>query len=307
MQELFLHHYDQSPFSQKALKMLALKKLAWNSVEMPMIAPKPDLTQLTGGYRGTPVLQLGADIYVDTARIRQALDSVQPEPALANYLGDLSDNGLACWGEAFFEPGLLMAIHEFSDQWDEDFFNDREEVFSRLDFNEVKMRFAEACSTLRYHAAIVDRQLTDGRAFLLGESPGLADIHAWVVLNFTRASMPVTNDLLLGYRHLIPWEQRMADLGEGERTAGSAKDAFTAARKSTPLAGMLVDNKDPLQLAQGQKVVVTATGSDRGDSHGTLKGLDVQEIVIDPGNAELGALHVHFPRYGYRVVAADTG
>jgi glutathione S-transferase len=306
MQDLFLHNYDLSPFSQKAFKMLALKKLAWHSVEMPMIAPKPDLTPLTGGYRGTPVLQIGADIYVDTARIRQVLDVLQPEPALADTQGDLSDNGLACWGEAFFEAGLLMAIHEFADQWDEDFSNDREAVFARLDFAEVKTRFAEACSTLRCHAAIVDRQLADGRMFLLGERPGLADIHAWAVLNFTRSSMPVTNDLLSEYRHMLPWEQRMADLGEGDRTASSAKDAFVAARDATPQAGMSVDNKDPLQLAPGQKVVVTATGSDRGDSHGTLVGLDVDEIVIDPGNAQLGTLHVHFPRHGYRVVPANT-
>jgi glutathione S-transferase len=301
MQELFLHNYDLSPFSQKAFKMLALKKLRWHSVEMPMIAPKPDLTPLTGGYRGTPVLQIGADIYVDTARIRQVLDAVQPEPALADSQGDLSDNGLACWGEAFFEAGLLMAIHEFADQWDGDFSNDREAVFARLDFEEVKTRFAEACSALRFHAATVNRQLADGRMFLLGEHPGLADIHAWAVLNFTRNSMPVTNDFLLEYRHLIPWEQRMVDLGEGKRIASSAQDAFAAAREASPQAGMSVDNKDPLQLVPGQKVVVSATGSDRGDSHGRLVGLDVDEIVVDPGNPELGSLHVHFPRYDYRV------
>jgi glutathione S-transferase len=307
MQDLFLHNYDLSPFSQKAFKMLALKKLAWHSVEMPMIAPKPDLTALTGGYRGTPVLQIGADIYVDTARIRQVLDALQPEPGLADSQGDLCDNGLGCWGEAFFEAGLLMAIHEFADQWDEDFSNDREAVFARLDFEEVKTRFAEACSALRFHAATVNRQLADGRMFLLGERPGLADIHAWAVLNFTRSSMPVTDDLLVDYRHLIPWEQRMVDLGEGQRIPSCAQDAFAAAREASPRAGVSVDNKDPLQLAPGQKVVVTATGSDRGDSRGTLVGLDVDEIIIDPGNAELGPLHVHFPRHGYRVVPATSG
>jgi hypothetical protein len=51
--------------------------------------------------------------------------------------------------------------------------------------------------------------------------------------------------------------------------------------------------------------MVSATGSDRGDSRGELVGLDVHEIVIDPGSAELGALYVHFPRHGYRVAAAS--
>jgi glutathione S-transferase len=306
MQDLFLHNYDLSPFSQKAFKMLALKNLSWHSVEMPMIAPKPDLTPLTGGYRGTPVLQIGADVYVDTARILQVLDAVQAEPALAGTQGELLDSGLACWGEAFFEPGLLMAVHEFADQWDEDFSNDREAVFARLDFDEVKTRFAEACSTLRYHAAVIDRQLADGRKFLHGERPGLADIHAWAVVNFTRNSMPVTNDLLQECQHLPPWEQRMVDLGEGDRVASCAADAFAAARDAIPQGGVSVDNKDPLLLARGQKVVVSATGSDRGDSHGTLVGLDVDEIVIDPGNTELGTLHVHFPRHGYRVAPANA-
>ena len=61
---IILHQYDISPFSQKAQKMLALKGLSWTSVEMPMIAPKPHVEALTGGYRGTPVLQMGADVFL---------------------------------------------------------------------------------------------------------------------------------------------------------------------------------------------------------------------------------------------------
>ena len=61
---LILHQYDISPFSQKAQKMMGLKELSWQSVEMPMIAPKPDVEALTGGYRGTPVLQIGQDVFI---------------------------------------------------------------------------------------------------------------------------------------------------------------------------------------------------------------------------------------------------
>ena len=46
---LILHQYDISPFSQKAQKMMGLKGLAWQSIEMPLIAPKPDVEALTGG------------------------------------------------------------------------------------------------------------------------------------------------------------------------------------------------------------------------------------------------------------------
>jgi hypothetical protein len=42
--------------------------------------PKPDVLALTGGYRKTPVLQVGADIYCDSALICDVLEHVQPDP-----------------------------------------------------------------------------------------------------------------------------------------------------------------------------------------------------------------------------------
>jgi glutathione S-transferase len=52
--------------------------LAWGSVEIPVIMPKPDLTALTGGYRKTPVLQIGADIYCDSQLIMRELEAAAP-------------------------------------------------------------------------------------------------------------------------------------------------------------------------------------------------------------------------------------
>ena len=49
---LILHQYDISPFSQKAQKMMGLKGLSWLSVEMPMIAPKPDVEAAHGRLPG---------------------------------------------------------------------------------------------------------------------------------------------------------------------------------------------------------------------------------------------------------------
>ena len=55
MTDIILHHYDTSPYSEKVRIGLGLKGLAWASVELPQIMPKPNLTALTGGYRKTPV------------------------------------------------------------------------------------------------------------------------------------------------------------------------------------------------------------------------------------------------------------
>ena len=87
MLDLILHHYDASPFSQKAQKMLGIKQLPWNSVEMPMTAPKPDLEAITGGYRGTPVLQIGSDVFIDTVAIADALDYFFPQTKVFFCIG----------------------------------------------------------------------------------------------------------------------------------------------------------------------------------------------------------------------------
>ena len=60
MTEPVLHHYPASPFAEKVRAMLGFKGLAWKSVQIPLILPKPDVVALTGGYRKTPIVQVGA-------------------------------------------------------------------------------------------------------------------------------------------------------------------------------------------------------------------------------------------------------
>ena len=47
-----------------------------------MIMPKPDVVALTGGYRKTPFMQIGADIYCDSALICDVLEQFHPTPTL---------------------------------------------------------------------------------------------------------------------------------------------------------------------------------------------------------------------------------
>ena len=82
MADLILHHYPTSPFAEKIRTILGFKKLAWKSVIIPQIQPKPDVVALTGGYRKTPILQIGADIYCDTTLICDVLEHLAPAPAL---------------------------------------------------------------------------------------------------------------------------------------------------------------------------------------------------------------------------------
>ena len=99
MTELILHHYDFSNYSEKIRLALGFKSLAWRSVIIPPIAPKPDLAPLTGGYRRTPVLQVGADIFCDTSLIARELERRFPTPTLfPSDLAAISD-AITYWAE----------------------------------------------------------------------------------------------------------------------------------------------------------------------------------------------------------------
>src|SRR3954468_23611809 len=99
MPDIILHHYPTSPFAEKARLMLGFKKLAWKSVLIPAVMPKPDLTALTGGYRRTPVLQIGADIYCDTGLIADVLENIAPSPSLYPAATSGLAHTLAQWAD----------------------------------------------------------------------------------------------------------------------------------------------------------------------------------------------------------------
>ena len=59
---IILHHFEKSPFSEKVRVVFGLKQISWTSVIVSRTMPRPDLMPITGGYRRTPTLQIGADV-----------------------------------------------------------------------------------------------------------------------------------------------------------------------------------------------------------------------------------------------------
>src|SRR5262249_39341525 len=114
---IILHHFDQSPFSEKIRLIFGLKKIAWTSVRISRIMPRPDLMPLTGGYRRTPVIQIGADIYCDTQCIMRELERRFPEPTLLpkGYEGLASAS--AMWTDrSFFQNTVNLVFGSLARQ-----------------------------------------------------------------------------------------------------------------------------------------------------------------------------------------------
>jgi glutathione S-transferase len=302
--ELILHHFDVSPYAEKARLMLGIKRLAWGSVQIPMIMPKPDLVALTGGYRKTPVLQIGADVYCDTNCIARELERRFPAPTLYPDGGPGLAIALAAWGDRYFEPGagLAMTVNE---SLPEDLLKDRREFFSHMDFEALKLRVPQLYGQLLAHTALIEEQLADGRSYLQGSHPGLADITAFYVISMVRGFLAEATSLLASFRRLPAWEARIRAIGHGRPATLDAAEALAVARRSTPAPARGVDSVDRLGLRTGQRVTVTPDDYGKVPVAGELVTLDLQEIAIRRVDARAGEVVVHFPRIGYNVEAVS--
>jgi glutathione S-transferase len=177
MTEIILHHYPQSPVSEKVRVALGIKRPAWRSVEIPLLPPKPDVMSLTGGYRRTPVMQIGAYIYCDSQCILRELQRRFPEqtffPGGANGMPRALNRG----ADGLFDLAVRLLLGANAEQLPEDFAADRVRLFLGPDgdLRKLKADLPHFVAQLRAQLGWLDQRLATGRRFILGEQPGLPD------------------------------------------------------------------------------------------------------------------------------------
>jgi glutathione S-transferase len=301
---LILHHYDISPFSQKAQKMMGLKGLAWQSVEMPMIAPKPDVEQLTGGYRGTPVLQIGADVFIDNWMIARAIDQFAADGPLINARGALVDAALYAWGERLFTPLLHSALATYKSRWDADFLADRKQVFPDVDFDTLEMADPDRRSQVRAYLGAVQAQLERGGSFLGGAQADSGDIHAWGMVWMIYSALPDLVPFVEALPELVAWYQRVEVLGIGVREDVTIEVAWDAIRSGYTQRLPDTPAEEPLSEWLGQAVHVSAGSADRGSVAGRLLAVDHEQVVLAVEPLPGFEAQVWFPRFGYHLSLA---
>lgn len=298
---LILHHYQASPYSEKVRSYLGFKQLAWQSLLMPPVLPKPDLMELTGGYRRAPVLQIGADIYCDSALIIKELEQRFPQPALAigpqaaqaDLLGRLFDVDIF-WRAARY----LMASR--AEHIPQALLDDRIAMHPQLPLQKAQLLADQAQLAIQLRALInqLDQALS-AADYLGGSAPCAGDFAVYHTLWFLQGAQ-VLETLAPNTKALLPWMSRMAALGHGEMSSITASDAFAAAKQAQPVA--LAEMQDSLFKA-GQKVSVQPEGYPQESVAGELVYLDEQKIVIARQSSACGLLHVHFPRMDYEIRA----
>ena len=301
MSDFILHHFDASPFAEKIRLVLGIKAAPWQSVQIPMIMPKPNLTALTGGYRKTPVLQIGADIYCDTLCIAQEIEARQPVPSLFPS----GQRGLALalsrWSDkAFFEPGAALSMGE-NPQVPGEVIEDRKQFFNFMNFDELDASLPHARWQLQAQAELLEDALGGDAPYLDGERPGYTDVLGYFPVWMTVANVPSAPRLFEPYARVREWAARMAEIGHGERTDIPPEAALAMARDATPADDGTVEGDNELGLARGDAVAVCADDYGRDEVAGELLHLDARRVTIRREEGGIGPLNVHFPAIGFRV------
>ena len=305
--ELILHHYQGSPFSEKVRLVLGMKGMAWRSVIVPVMLPKPDVVALTGGYRRTPFLQMGADIYCDSALMCQVIDRLAPQPplyppqyeGLADIVAQWADSSLF-WTAVPFTMQPAGAAHIFAGappEFLKAFGSDRAAMSPAM----RRAPLADASSAVDAYVGRLESMLADDRAFLLGASPCIADFAAAQSIWFMRRAPPVAARLA-PHARVAAWYERVAAFGHGESQPMTSAEAIAVAAAST-------GDKAPSKVrageafAAGDAVTVAAADYAHDEVAGRLVGLDGEEVVVARSDPRAGEVHVHFPRVGFHIKA----
>ncbi|MBU6961501.1 glutathione S-transferase family protein [Pseudomonas sp. CVAP len=310
MSDLILHHYPTSPFAEKTRLLLGFKGLSWRSVMIPRVMPKPDLTALTGGYRKTPVLQIGADIYCDTALIARRLEQEKASPALFPEGREMITASFAAWADSVvfqhavslvFQPeSVAVRFAKLSPEAIKAFVADRAGLFSggsatRLSAEQARHQWPTIMARLEQQL-----QREDGD-YLFGE-PSIADFAMAHPLWFLKDT-PVTAPLVDVYPAVSAWLVRVMGFGHGAFSEMTSEEALEVSRHSTPAALPDEQFDEPNGFKVGQQVVVAAVDYGVDPVAGELLFAGREELILRREDERGGLVHVHFPRFGFRIEA----
>jgi glutathione S-transferase len=303
---IILHHFEKSPFSEKVRVVFGLKNIEWTSVLISRIMPRPDLMPLTGGYRRTPVMQIGADIYCDTQVIIRELERRFPEPTLLPKGYEGVGWAAAMWTDrSFFQNTVNLVFGSLAGQVPQDFIADREKLRgAKFDVPAMTSAIPQMRDQFRAHVQWIEAELADGRTWIGGDKAGLCDVNAYMNIWYVRAHLASADEMLAEFDATRAWEARLRAVGHGRSREISTAAALDIAAGATPQTAELSDPNDPNGRKPGDRVEVMPDDYGKVKVSGEIVALSSQHIAIRRRDPRAGEVIVHFPRAGFLVLPA---
>jgi len=307
---ILLHNYPVSPFAEKVRRILGYKGLNWGNVLIPMIMPKPDVVALTGGHRRTPLLQIGADIYCDTALISDVLEHLAPNPTLYPEHTKGLTRTISQWADTLlfpvamaynFQPkGAEQVFAKMGAEAAKAFAADR----SAMRGGQPRMSPPEATITYKSYLRRIANML-DSSAFLCGETPSLADFSVYHPIWFTINNVPNISDVLDATPQIRNWYDRMSKWGWGNTTEVTSAQALEISKNATPATLKSEAFEDVHGIALGSKVILHAESFGVEPTEGVLIAATKTRFTLKRTDPRAGTVNVHFPRIGFVIKATN--
>jgi len=307
MSQVILHHYPLSPYSEKIRLALGLRGVDWNSVDIPVWTPRPKLTPMTGGYRRTPILQIGAEFYCDTLHILRTINGLGISGALYPKGQEGVAKALGWWIEkGSFMNAVCLTIGNMAGL-PQELVDERRPLFRvNLDPEVLRPKRALYLQRVNAHIAWLAEVLADGREFIFGTAPSAADLSAYHPIWFARQNGGSEVNELIAFAPVIdPWYKRVAAIGHGKFSEMTPDQAIEIAKANSPdETSEWSSEAQNVGLRRGDWVSVTP--DDYGNPvHGSILSWTADEIVVRHEDPSVGKVNLRFPRVGFDVAPAQ--
>ncbi|KAI7887865.1 thioredoxin-like protein [Mucor mucedo] len=313
IQDIILHWYPHSPFAQKVAWVLNYKKVEYKTVLIPMLEPRQKRRPLDGGYRKTPILQIGNHVYCDSKAIFLALEKLFPEPSLypkiknSNESSEGAARALTMWMDNTLFNNIVSQLPV--KDLDDAFLADREALAGRkLDRKTLAGGAPFMKATLQGEFALAEQTLGSKNWLLDTETPSLADISlamsTFFTLNLAGEKFVQTN-----FKSLFNHMQKLLGTVSWDRTETmsviSEEEAIEVLKRhqDTEIEANFKVHSSVLPIELGQQVFVTPLDTGKIPVPGTLIRSTIDETVVAYKDATYNTTTlIHFPTIGFVVI-----
>jgi glutathione S-transferase len=286
---------DFSPYGHKIRNALAGHGVSFRRSDQPAILPRPILERLDITYRRIPVLSIGKDVYVDSARIVDELQRRYGKLARSPADKAYETFGITTFAMSVNVIPVAAVTPEFK--------KDRETIFPALKRPDLADLRPSGLAAMRAQFQIVEREFLAGSPGPVvggAEKYSLADVHVGWVIAWALKTIGLEKEAGFSSEdlpRLYKWIDSFPKLQFEDLKQDDVWETILKAEYSAEEIG--VNEKDPLGIKRGTTVSVENTDTTPGahPQNGKLVGLNEGEVVIELKNG----IRVHFPRIGYVV------
>jgi len=221
-----LYQFEVSPFCEKVKRVMNLKKVSYEIVEVPMLAFLRGKAKAVSPTNKLPAIEDGGVRLADSTDIVEYLEEKYPEPhvypivpaevAMCHVLEDWADESLY-----FYEFYLRFAVPENARRWAPELLKYDPEWFQKLGPRIIPRAALKATRAqgigrkspetiardLNRHVDAIDGLLGD-RKWLVGKSLSIADISVFVMLHCLQG-VPEGEAALARKKDVRRWMQRV--------------------------------------------------------------------------------------------------